>query len=83
MNFISNKNLGFDKENILIIENGDQLGQRAEVLKNELLRNPELIDVAFSQTIPSQLFYSSVCTPEGEDGVDQQEPLEVCCLHSS
>jgi len=72
MNFISNKNLGFDKENILIIENGDQLGQRAEVLKNELLRNPELIDVAFSQTIPSQLFYSSVCTPEGEDGVDQQ-----------
>lgn len=72
MNFISNKNLGFEKENIILLENGYSLGQKSEVLRNELLQNPQVLDVAISQTIPSKLFWSSVCTPEGEDAVDMQ-----------
>ncbi len=72
MNFISNKNLGFEKDNVILVENGFELGQRSQVYKNELLKNPEVLGVAFSQTIPSASFNSTICTPEGEDGLDMQ-----------
>ena len=72
MGFINNKNLGFDKENVIVIENGKQLDNKIHALKNQLLSHPDVIDVSFSQTIPSSLFYSSMCTPEGEDGLDVQ-----------
>lgn len=72
MRFISNKNLGFDKENIVVIENGGQLGQKSQAFKNEMLNNTEVLNLAYSQTIPSKLHNSTVCTPEGEDGIDMQ-----------
>lgn len=72
MGFINNKNLGFDKENVIVIENGKQLDNKIHALKNELLSHPDVIDASFSQAIPSSLFYSSMCTPEGEDGLDVQ-----------
>lgn len=72
MGFINNKNLGFDKENVIILENGRQLDNKIHTLKNELVSHPDVLDVSYSQTIPSSLFYSTMCTPEGEDGVDVQ-----------
>jgi len=72
MRFISNKNLGFDKENIIVVENGRQLGQKSRAFKNEMLNNAEVVNLAYSQTIPSKLHNSTVCTPEGEDGIDMQ-----------
>ena len=72
MSFISNKNLGFDKENVIVIEKGKQLGKNAQPFKNELLSNSEVINLAYSQTIPSEMFNSTICTPEGEDGIDMQ-----------
>ncbi len=70
LNFISNKNLGFDKENIIVVENARRLNQNVQVFTNELLNHPEVIDVALSQQIPSVLFNSTVCTPQGDDAVD-------------
>ena len=70
MRFISEKNLGFDKENVIILQNGAQLGNRIHGLKNELLSHSEVLDVCFSRSIPSRLFNSTVCTPEGEAGLD-------------
>lgn len=70
MGFISDKNLGFDKENVIVLQNGRQLGNKIHALKNDLLNHPEVIDVSFSQNIPSSMYYSTVCTPEGEDGLD-------------
>lgn len=70
MNFISNKNLGFDKENVIVIENGRQLGNNNQVFKNELLKNSEVLSVSYAQRIPSVGFNMPVCTPEGEEGID-------------
>ena len=53
MRFISNKNLGFDKENVIVIENGRQLGSNNSVFKNELLKNAEVLSVSYAQRIPS------------------------------
>lgn len=70
MSFISDKNLGFDKENVIVIENGRQLGNNQQAFKNRLLNNSEVLSVSYAQRIPSVTFNSPVCTPEGEEGID-------------
>ncbi|MEO9806058.1 MAG: ABC transporter permease [Reichenbachiella sp.] len=50
------KNLGFDKEQILVIERPDWLNNNLEVFKNELLKNPNISSVANSETIPGKIY---------------------------
>lgn len=38
LNFIRNKNIGYDRDHVLIIKNTDGLGNNTEVFKNEVLR---------------------------------------------
>lgn len=70
MHFVNTKNLGFDKQNVVIIENTRSLGNNFRTFKNELLKKSQIISACASQRIPSVPFNSPVCTPEGEDGVD-------------
>lgn len=57
LNYSLEKDLGFNKENILVIDNAkSQLGENgesAEAFRNELLRNPAVTDASYS-------FYSMV-----------------------
>ncbi len=46
--FISNKNLGFEKENIVLIESNEELVKKATSFKNELLQSSSVKDVAFA-----------------------------------
>ena len=51
-NYIRNKNMGFDKENLLIISDLDTIvGKRVNSFKQELLRNPNILGVAGSQQV--------------------------------
>jgi len=70
LNYVSHKNLGFDKENVIVIENARALGNNFEVFKNKVISNPHVSNVSISQRIPSVLFNSPVCTPEGDDAID-------------
>jgi putative ABC transport system permease protein len=70
MTFVSNMNLGFDKENVIIIENARALANNLQGYKNSLSKNSRVLEVASSQRIPSVKFNSPVCTPEGKDGID-------------
>ena len=70
MNYVSNMNLGFDKENVIVIENARSLGNNFHSFKNELGNNSRVVNVSSSKRIPSVKYNSPVCTPEGEDGVD-------------
>lgn len=46
--FISNKNLGFEKDNIVLIESNEELIKNNTSFKNELLQSPSVKDVAFA-----------------------------------
>ena len=70
MGYLSDRNLGFDKENVIVLTNGGQMGNRFEVLKNELDGHPEVISVASSMTVPSGFVGNLLVTPEGKDAVD-------------
>jgi putative ABC transport system permease protein len=70
MNHILNKNLGFDKEQMLILDyNYDQqVNDKREALKTEMEAIPGILSSAYSRSVPGSYFpnaYTEVMTPEG------------------
>lgn len=59
MNFISHKNLGFDKRDLLLVDNaGTQ--SHAEILKNTLLENLDVLDVSETRWLLTTGYYLGV-----------------------
>ena len=58
MNFIDSRNLGYDRENIVIL-NAHDVDHGYETLKSELLKHPDVVYVTKSTMVPSR---------EGEQG---------------
>jgi putative ABC transport system permease protein len=52
VNFILNKDLGFDSKNILYTEINPRDQMPFETVKTRLLQHPEIADISFSSTIP-------------------------------
>ena len=66
--FLKNKQLGFNAEDIMIIEIGNNETYRVnKVLKNELLKHPGILNVAQVNTIPGGETFSEHFQPEGFD----------------
>lgn len=53
MKFIQNKNLGYDKEQLLTIPNSYALGQNEEVYKQEMLNDPRIVNATVSSYKPA------------------------------
>jgi putative ABC transport system permease protein len=75
MNHLLNNNLGFDKDQMLVIDyNYDQVvNGKTEVLKAELEKNPSILSVAFSRSVPGSYFPHAGTEIEGPDGQMQQK----------
>ncbi|UCG28788.1 MAG: hypothetical protein JSV24_05365, partial [Bacteroidales bacterium] len=66
MNFIQNKNLGFDKERILVIPLGDPRARQIYLTcKQQLLEIPDVISVTAALTVPGGLINNVIIEPEG------------------
>ena len=52
--FMLNKNLGFEKEQILVIRRSDNLRKNIETFKSEILTHANVSQVAYSTTIPGK-----------------------------
>ena len=52
LRFIQNKKLGFNKSQVLILRHADLLGNRAESLKEEMLRFPQVLRASLSSYLP-------------------------------
>lgn len=67
LNFVKNTDIGFLRDNILIISLKDPvIRARPDVLINELLEDPELVDVSFSSYLPYSITSASFGTWEGK-----------------
>jgi len=54
LNFMQNKRLGFDKEHVLVFRmRNDATQQKYEMIKDELRRHPEIINVSASSHLPT------------------------------
>ncbi len=54
INFMLNKDLGFDKENVLVLRRADVIGDQIDSFKNELLAIPGVQSVSASTAVPGR-----------------------------
>jgi putative ABC transport system permease protein len=52
LNFIQNRKLGFNKEQVFIVDNSVALGQQAETFKTEILKLPGVLSGSLSSYLP-------------------------------
>jgi putative ABC transport system permease protein len=67
LDFMLTRNLGFNKDNILVIQRPDVLKEGQETFKNALLANPNISAVAHSNTIPGKAYPERSYRPKGND----------------
>jgi len=59
------KDLGFNKENVLIVGDAERLGKNEESFKNEVLKLPEVANATVSTSLPaSEKYFDDDYTPE-------------------
>ncbi|WP_339810849.1 ABC transporter permease [uncultured Imperialibacter sp.] len=78
MNFVLNKNLGLDKENMAYLYMPQDLANRRDVYRTELLNIPEVKEVSFASGNPLQ--YGRSTGSSQWDGKDPNAEIEVNVL---
>ena len=56
VNFIQRKNMGMDRSNLIFVRLNGESRNRAELVKQELLRNPAIVSATACRYLPSQIF---------------------------
>jgi putative ABC transport system permease protein len=64
--FIRNKQLGFNKENLLVVRNTGDLGEQSESFRQQLLKIPGVENASRSWTIPGEGFGVSTLQIQGD-----------------
>ncbi|MCD4665042.1 MAG: ABC transporter permease, partial [Bacteroidales bacterium] len=73
LDYIKNQDLGFTKENVLVIRSTDtSFKKQVQMFKNKLLMNPNIYNVSTSNTIPGGGAYLDVFLVEGEKQMEKQ-----------
>ena len=73
MNFLRNKNLGFDKENVMTFEVPFRIAQqKMGVLRDQLMQNPNVVSVGTASTTPGDGFGKNLTNMETNNGTMEQ-----------
>ena len=70
LDYIRTKQLGFDKENVLVIKQAGRLATNVGAFKDELRTLPDVINVGGTNAAPGAFFGSSIYAPD-----DPEKPL--------
>lgn len=68
LNFMLNKDLGFTKDRLLVIERAGAIGNQVNTFKEELLKFPEIASVSASTAVPGHNNNNNGYMLEGRDG---------------
>ncbi len=71
LQYIQNKDLGFDKNNLVVLKNAGSLGTNKNAFKEELLKMPEVEDASICNLVPPDVSYTDLFRPAGEDVQDR------------
>jgi putative ABC transport system permease protein len=63
---LEQKDLGFDKGNVLVIKNADALGSRKVSFKEELKKTSDVVNASIVSLAPPDMNYSDVFRPVGD-----------------
>ncbi|MEL6562079.1 MAG: FtsX-like permease family protein [Bacteroidota bacterium] len=79
--FIQKKDLGFDKDQIITVRlRGSEIRSSVDVVKQELLSNPNIISVTRSQNLPTHLAQSTIVNDDR--GGDPADDLDIYQLRA-
>lgn len=67
LNFVENKSLGFDHENILVINNAEKLGNQIKSFRDEALELPEVRYASLAMDMPGRGAWEDFYTREGSN----------------
>jgi putative ABC transport system permease protein len=70
LNYMQQKDLGFEKENILVIRRSDALKDQIDAFKQELVKHSSIISAGNSTHIPSSGFWNNAHWLEGQNRSD-------------
>ncbi|MCP4723548.1 MAG: FtsX-like permease family protein [bacterium] len=65
LNFISQRKLGFNKEQVLVLKRAWSLGEHKEVYKNTLLQNENILNSSYTNNVPGESLGNTGIVPEG------------------
>lgn len=72
LNYLKNKNLGFTKENIIVMQLQDSaFRSKGETFKEELLKNPDILGVTRSTQVPGNISWIQVMNVEKDSQMVQ------------
>jgi len=77
LNYLLNKDLGFDREQLLVLPRGEALKKQIPQFKQELLRNPVVLSATNSTSIPGY--------PNNHNGyqIEGRDPSEAFLLYTT
>ncbi|MBW6460274.1 MAG: FtsX-like permease family protein [Bacteroidales bacterium] len=80
MQFVRNKNMGFDRENIVIIPlRSDRLKEKAKVFRDEMEQIPSVSMISLSSSTPGKMIDGIGYVPEG---IDSKSPWIIYTLRA-
>jgi putative ABC transport system permease protein len=77
LSFMKNKDLGFNKEQMMLIDMNQEVNQKFEMLRTELKRNPLILGVTASGQRLGENFHQSGFKVKGDTGVFNITPSNV------
>ncbi len=73
MEFLANKDLGYDKNRIVLLPSNLEMRKNIESIKSQLFENPNILNVASSRLVPSDMLLNSW----GGQVVGEDEPVPL------
>ncbi len=70
LNYMQTKDLGFEKENVFIVGSGQFLGDEYQTFREELLKDPNILQIGRSNNLPGSIFSNNAHWLEGH-GFDE------------
>ena len=78
LNYIKSKNLGYSAENVVLLTGNDYIKEHYDEIKAELLSNPSILDVTFSNTRMSVPTWRNSIDFEGREADSRWEIPYMC-----
>ncbi|MEZ4899838.1 MAG: FtsX-like permease family protein [Saprospiraceae bacterium] len=67
LNYLSQKNLGFDRDNILVIRNADKLSTHLASFRDEIVKLKGIEEATVAMNVPGRIAYEDIFSREGSD----------------
>lgn len=67
LNYLNEKDLGFEKENILVVDGAEILGDQVYTLRNQIENMPEVESASVSMSVPGEMSFEDLFQREGSN----------------